>query len=166
MSLTQNSTAEIATAADYPSFKLFTVPMATAADPQFDINRSIPGQAKWIQSSPANIANFSAVCYMAAREIADRHTGTRPVGLIFSAWGGTRIEAWMSPSALQVCAAKGFVVPAVSKSPQNEPSALWNAMAAPLQQYAVRAALWYQGEVPRPSPLTHTTPAPARTHRP
>ena len=29
-----------------------------------------------------------------------RHTGSRPAGLVFSAWGGTRVEAWMSTNAI------------------------------------------------------------------
>src|SRR5919107_320734 len=29
---------------------------------------------------------------------------------------------------------------------QNQPAALWNAMAAPLTNYAVKGFLWYQGE--------------------
>ena len=144
MSLTLNASAEMNTTVDYPNFKLFTVPQRTAATPQFDLDRTVPGQAKWIDATPTTIANFSAVCYMAVREIARLHTSKRPMGLVFSAWGGTRIEAWMSPTALGACAAKGFVAPA-SKA-QNGASALYNAMVAPLNQYAVRAALWYQGE--------------------
>ena len=144
MSLTLNASAEMNTTTDFPFFKLFTVPLQPADTPQFDLNRTVPGQAKWIDANPTNIANFSAVCYMAVREIARLHTSKRPMGLVFSAWGGTRIEAWMSPKALASCAAKGFVAPPAKA--QNSASALFNGMVAPLQQFAVRAALWYQGE--------------------
>jgi hypothetical protein len=145
MSLTMNATEEMADAANYPNFKLFTVPLATAATEQKDTNiTKHPGQGKWLTASPTTIKNFSAVCFMAVREIARLHTKKRPMGLIFSAWGGTRIEAWMSKNALGKCAPE-FPVPALTKkSPQNEASALWNAMAAPFAPVAVRTALWYQ----------------------
>ena len=42
---------------------------------------------------------------MTAKNIHDLHnfTGTRPVGLVFSAVGGTRIESWMGPAAIAKC---------------------------------------------------------------
>ena len=177
MSLTLNATAEIATAADYPNFKLFTVPMTTAGAEERDVPVDpvkYPGQSQWIDTSPENIANFSAVCYMAVREIARQHTKSRPMGLIFSAWGGTRIEAWMSPRALKTCSDQGFVVPKGSN--QNGASALWNAMVAPFSPVSVRAALWYQvrtapallhprlNRLTEPPPL-HPTTQPGRGQR-
>lgn len=54
----------------------------------------------WEIVSPETIPHFSAVCYLTATEIADLHSGTRPLGLIQSAWGGTPVEAWMSEQML------------------------------------------------------------------
>jgi hypothetical protein len=96
------------------------------------------------------IRNFSAVCALTARDIARLHTGKRAVGLNQSAWGGTRVEAWESPASLKKCARPPFgpaPVPAKPKPPfENNASVLFNAMAAPFSKFAVRAALWYQGE--------------------
>ena len=77
------------------------------------------------------IKDFSAVCYMTVRDIARMHTGTRPMALIQSAWGGTRVEAWMSTGA--IAAASKRVVPGQTvippvKSGPNKQSVLFNAM--------------------------------------
>jgi hypothetical protein len=89
MSLTENATAEIADAVNYPNFQLFTVPLAHSSTEQKDINQTST-TGRWLQASPETVKAFSAVCYMSVREIARLHTSKRPMGLIFSAWGGTR----------------------------------------------------------------------------
>jgi hypothetical protein len=61
---------------------------------------------KWVTPAEASADNsaflltFSAVCFMTVRDIARQHTHDRPMGLIQSAWGGSRLEAWMSDEAL------------------------------------------------------------------
>ena len=48
-----------------------------------------------------NVAPFSAVCWLYGKHLYDKFQ--RPIGLVQSAWGGTRIEAWSSPAALEEC---------------------------------------------------------------
>lgn len=155
LELALNSSAEIATAIDpngyAKNFKYFTVPLATSDTEEFDINRSGKCNtgancSEWVSASADYVKGFSAVCYLTARNIAALHTGTRPVGLVFSAWGGTRVEAWMSLDALDQCSEFPPHPVDPKKSPQEVRSALWNAMVAPFQYMAVRAVLWYQGE--------------------
>ena len=87
-----NAKAEIA-AAKHPQLRLFTVPTsAVRPGPQPDI------AAAWQVCTPAAIAAFSAVGYFFGRELLQQ-TGV-PTGLINCAWGGTRIETWMSRAAL------------------------------------------------------------------
>lgn len=97
LNLALNASAEIADAANWPNFRLFTVSLNHSTTELNTVNGS------WVHMTPQNIATFSAVCYMTARDVARMHTGTRPVGLIQSAWGGTRVEAWMSAKALTAC---------------------------------------------------------------
>ena len=73
------------------------------------------------------------------------HTSGKPVALIQSAWGGTRVEAWMPAEAIAAAAPSAGAHPP-SKEKQNNVSVLYNAMVKPWDKYAVRAALWYQGE--------------------
>ncbi len=45
---------------------------------------------------------MSAVCWLYGRMIHQALDG-RPIGLIATSWGGTPIEAWMPPKALEDC---------------------------------------------------------------
>jgi hypothetical protein len=42
--------------------------------------------------SPEVVGAFSAICYLTARDVSRMHTGSRPVGLIESDWGGTPVQ--------------------------------------------------------------------------
>ena len=159
MQLTLNAKEEIATVANFPNFRLFKTAQQASPPPageQFDV------VGAWVKANETTLPPFSAVCYMTARDIVtmlaaldgradDGRTAPKknmhPVGLIQSAWGGTRVEAWMSPKALAQCDPKPFPDPLAGKG-QNDPSALWNSMVAPFANghLAFRAALWYQGE--------------------
>lgn len=72
--------------------RVFTVARATAASPSDKVS------GKWRHTTPAEAVNFSAVAYHFGKTLRAR-LGV-PVGLIVTAWGGTRVEAWMSPEAL------------------------------------------------------------------
>src|SRR5262249_46955141 len=51
--------------------------------------------AQWVECSPQTVANSSAVLYFFGREIHQQLDV--PVGLITTAWGGTRIQPWIPP---------------------------------------------------------------------
>ena len=52
----------------------------------------------WTECTPETVKNFSAVAYFFGHELARRLD--RPIGLIHSSWGGSRIEAWISRDQL------------------------------------------------------------------
>ena len=99
---------DIANSAD-PLLRLFFVPKNTALHPLQDIE--IPEEtsnpkwaAKWILCTPEalekiNGQGFSTTAYYFARDI--RRNNGKPLGIIQSAWGGTRAEAWTSLSGLK-----------------------------------------------------------------
>ncbi|WP_238149855.1 sialate O-acetylesterase [Dyella jiangningensis] len=60
---------------------------------------AIPATDHWLKTTPDTVAEFSATCYFFAREL--QKTQDVPMGLIVSAWGGSRIEPWMSMRALR-----------------------------------------------------------------
>lgn len=173
-----------ALAANEPQIRLFQVPLVTAETPQEDV------AAVWRVTAPDNISSFSAVGYFFGRQL--HHVLNVPVGVVMTAWGGTRAEAWTSPEAMasteelqpivkawderaasydavkakeryeaamkawteRVNAAKAAGKP-TPRRPQmqgeprkdrHHPSTLYNAMVAPLVPYAIRGAIWYQGE--------------------
>lgn len=151
-----NTTAIIA-AANHPEIRLFSVPQLASPSPVATVN------ATWVQTTPATIPQFSAVCYLTALEwqrlVADPAVGggRRPMGLILSAVGSTDVQSWMSAEAREAArtgcwAGPGGTPPAELPpseshcSPDAPASSLWNGMVAPLVPYGVGTVLWDQGE--------------------
>ena len=168
-------------AANYPNVRLFHVPKVPAGSPSPDT------AAHWQTASPETVATFSAVAYYFGREI---HSSlTVPVGLIASAWGGTKIEPWTPPTGFRsvdglgpladyalaadasyreqlpatLAAVEAWVMStrealdsggAITPMPgsahplahEAQPTALYNGMVHPLVPFAIRGAIWYQGE--------------------
>eukprot|EP00039_Didymoeca_costata_P030232 m.28504 g.28504 ORF g.28504 m.28504 type:complete len:580 (+) comp8006_c0_seq3:35-1774(+) len=170
-----NYTAEAATLTKFPNLRFFMTARANKSMPQWDLtpqpesqcDAAIPkgvGNAppgpppppapcnEWLTAEQAMADNntfllsFSAVCFMTVRNIAEMHTGDRPMGLIQSAWGGSRVEAWMSAEALENAGNPVTGNVPGTKFPSNEPSVLYNGMVSPWNNFSIKAAMWYQGE--------------------
>lgn len=90
---TNNAEAEIA-GAKYPEIRLFHVPHNIQFTPAEDIQ-----QGEWKVCSPETVSRFSAVAYLFGRYIHNE-TGV-PVGLLFTAWGGTVVETWISAGSIR-----------------------------------------------------------------
>lgn len=138
-----NSTQEIA-AADHPNIRLFQVPRIAQQQPVDDIN------AQWQVCNPETAASFSAVAYFFGRDLQQQLKV--PIGLIDTSWSGTAAEAWTPLPALQTDAAAYQAWLTASSGPASPARAanLYNGMIAPLVKYAIRGAIWYQGEANAP----------------
>ena len=86
-----NADAEVA-AAKYPQMRLFTVQKAVDIAPRDDV------EGRWQVCAPETVGDFSAVGYFFGRELHQELDV--PIGLVCSAWGGTRAEAWTSRDKL------------------------------------------------------------------
>ena len=153
--------------------------------PQDDVD------AKWDICTPERIPEFSAVLYYLAANC--KVNSDVPIGLIQSAWGGTRVEPWTPLNGFsQVAALKEIHDAASARVPgtleyatitdayvtklaewlpkarqqlkknqaidpvpdppnplprgHQTPIAIYNAMIHPIIPYAIKGALWYQGE--------------------
>ena len=53
----------------------------------------------WKLTDKDNVGAFSAACFYFAREL--QKTRKVPLGLVHASWGGSGIEAWMTPAALR-----------------------------------------------------------------
>lgn len=87
--------AEEIAAAKYPELRYFFVSQKK--------NSSAPAvmtdvDGEWKICSPQTAGDFSAVAYFFGEHL--HRSLRRPVGLIDNSWGGTDIQAWMSPDAL------------------------------------------------------------------
>jgi len=87
-----NNMEEEIAKADYPKIRQFT------AKEVISDTLSKDTEGHWMDCTPQNAAQFSAVAYYYAREIFKK-TGF-PVGLICSYWGGTPAESWTSRKVL------------------------------------------------------------------
>ena len=78
----------------------------------------------WKVCSPQTVPGFSGVLYFFGQRL---HKDLDvPVGLVNSSWGGSPIEPWT------VTGANG--------------GGMYNGMIAPVKPFAIRGAIWYQGE--------------------
>ncbi|MFN0119472.1 MAG: sialate O-acetylesterase [Blastocatellia bacterium] len=164
---TDGAAAEMA-AAKYPMIRLFSVPRQEIATPASDV------KGRWEACAPETIPQFSAIGYYFGRDL--HKARNVPVGLIDNAVGGSPAESWMNAGALSAdseykqfqqvypermsawekavekhkaaveqAKAEGKRAPNPPGKPWM-PAGLYNGMLAPLQPYAIRGAIWYQGE--------------------
>ena len=130
--------------------------------PSFTVQADALSATGWQQASSATVADFTAVGYYFGRHLLNELDV--PIGLIGSNWGGTRIEPWTPPSGFKSVPALQDIADNLAKFPakrqvrnrktgkvsevvnHQSPLALYNGMIAPLVPYAIKGALWYQGE--------------------
>ena len=157
---------EAAAAANHPILRW----MAVATEARPDVTNDIPVAlssdwkkpcGEWRVCTPENVPKFSAVGYFFAREV---QAETKvPIGLLECCWGGTCAEAWVSRQTLTDLHVKmidellaGFDQKAaawdanpVKEDPRRNrgwPGGCYNAMVYPIRNFAIRGALFYQGE--------------------
>jgi len=75
--------------------RLLTVEKVSAAAPVARFAQ----QPAWTVSGPTTAPNFSAACFYMVQAL--RRTAGVPIGAVHSSWGGSRISAWMSDTALR-----------------------------------------------------------------
>jgi sialate O-acetylesterase len=120
--------------------RLYTVPRSSITERQ---DNSKPSD--WKLAGPEAVSNFSATAYYFGKLLSEMLNV--PVGLINDSYGGSTIEAWMSPELLKSfpevkIPSKGDTIKEVSRTPTT----LYNGMLYPAIGYGIRGAIWYQGE--------------------
>ena len=134
--------------ADYPKIRHIKINHVPADKPQQDVN-----SGGWQVCTPQTVGNFTAVGYFFGRELQKELDGV-PIGLIGSNWGGTRIEPWTPPEGFKQVEALKAISDNIDKFPNKNGNnvdhqsalALYNGMIHGLVPYAIRGAIWYQGE--------------------
>jgi len=135
------------------NIRMITIPLKTNSNPQSDI------KANWKVCDTTSVVEFSAVAYFFARDLQAKLNV--PIGIIHSSWGGTPAEKWISKEAMM---ANDTLVQGLMKADEKRKSAyngLYNAMIAPLIPYAIKGAIWYQGESNRTEAQLYQTLFPA-----
>ncbi|MCF7790004.1 MAG: discoidin domain-containing protein [Prosthecobacter sp.] len=99
--------------ATHPNLRLIEVPKTVALSPQDEV------PIAWARSTPESAASFSAIGYYFGLRLQEELKV--PVGIILSAWGGTRIEPWTSIEGFDaVPALKDFTSDVRSKLPGSD----------------------------------------------
>ncbi len=135
-------------AANHPKIRLFNVPGHETSPTELEKLKRI---SSWTTCSPKSVAGFSAVGYYFGRALQKKLDV--PIGLVGSNWGGTKIEPWTTldgfnsvPELKQLAERSKKQAETNAKVGGGSPSAICNAMVLPLAPYAMRGAIWYQGE--------------------
>ncbi len=131
--------AALATCAN-SNIRFFTIPKTTAQYPQDNCG------GEWLACDSNTLKTFSAAAYFFGKKLnTDLNV---PVGLISSNWGGTPAETWTEASAVNDDAE---LKTAAAKQEHYDwwpylPGAAFNGMIAPITNYNIAGAIWYQGE--------------------
>ncbi len=150
---------EVISQTNNPLLRHFKVERNAVPAPAGDVT------GKWVVADPLGAREFSGVGFYFGRAL--QRDLKVPVGLIHSSWGGSLAEAWMSPEAFagdeglkqrnkeMLARADPAATPDESAEtkgsqkalpPNKSPSYLFNGMLSPIIPYAIKGAIWYQGE--------------------
>ena len=113
-------------------------------------------KGEWKTCEPENVAEFSATGYFFGLML--NKILKVPVGLIFTSWGGTRIEPWISENGIKKfdwVKLPDKTQPLTGNNAQQTSTVLFNAMINPIAGYGIRGAIWYQGEANRNEPAQY-----------
>lgn len=93
--------------AHFPGIRLMTLPYASGQKPQKDFERineydgwngRYDKKGYWFNCSPETVKTFAGLGYLFGKRLY--MVSQVPVGLIDVSWGGTTLEAWLSPKTL------------------------------------------------------------------
>lgn len=148
---TLNRESMIKHASDEPNIRFLTLGKTPVKGPKKHITE------KWIETNPDNVLEFSAVAYEFASKLYSELKV--PIGVIVAANSGTRIESWMSGSAL--LSINDRILSLDAPFSKNSPATMFNTMISTLTSFKIKGVIWYQGEANRMAPGTYLKQFPA-----
>ncbi|MEJ0105752.1 MAG: sialate O-acetylesterase [Bacteroidota bacterium] len=140
--------------AEFPScansnIRFFHIPKTTSVYPQEDC------KAQWVNCDSNTLKSFSAAGYFFGKKLNNELNV--PVGLISASWGGTPAEVWTKAEEVNndpELKAAADKLENYAWWPKN-PGLTYNGMLAPLFNFSIAGAIWYQGEGNTSAPLTY-----------
>jgi sialate O-acetylesterase len=102
-------------------------------------------KSNWMKADSSTLGNFSATAWFFGRELAKKLKV--PIALISTNWGGSPAEAWTESSFLAKDKDLSYYMTKKGSEPYATVHSMhYNAMIYPLINYAIKGAIWYQGE--------------------
>jgi sialate O-acetylesterase len=125
------------TAVNYPNIRLLRV--------EKNLNTPDLPTDGWHLCTGIPAEQFSSVAFFFGKELHEQlHV---PIGLIQSAWGGSRIEPWTPPDAYADSPAlRDDAAKTPGKLDGSSVGNYYKKLVAPITPYAARGVIWYQGE--------------------
>ena len=123
--------------------RVLNIKTGKCTEPQADI------EATWAYSTGEVTAWTSAIAYFFGRRLTK--TLGVPVGIIVNAWGGSRIEPWMTREAIDGAGLTQEELDhlyAIKEKPDSwpeTPELIWNGRVKPIAGYPAKGIIWYQG---------------------
>jgi sialate O-acetylesterase len=144
--------------ANNSKIKLLNIPRNGCSTPQQNIT------GEWQNCTSKHVKQFSAVGYFFGEKL--QSALDIPIGLIYSTWGGTRIEFWMDEDTIshdpQFSDLLELKINNVVGEKLNAfPSAIYNGMIYPLIDMPIKGVIWYQGETNVDDPIRYNALLPA-----
>jgi sialate O-acetylesterase len=130
-------------AADYPDIRV----LRAKANPWHSETPVDDVRGSWQVCAPDMAKNMPAVPYFFGRELHRKLDV--PIGLIVNAVPATRIEPWTNPAGFDSVPELKSLISESKKQDialKDKPGVLYNTLVHPLVPYAIRGAIWYQGE--------------------
>ena len=123
--------------------RVFDIKTPKCTEPQADVD------AAWAYTDGAVASKTSAVAYFFGKRLSK--TLGVPVGIIVNAWGGSRIEPWMTREVIDGAGLTEqelkdiYAVQEVPDRWPETPELIWNGRVKPIAGYAAKGIIWYQG---------------------
>ncbi|MCH5234421.1 MAG: sialate O-acetylesterase [Muribaculaceae bacterium] len=119
--------------------RFLNVPRVKSYEPLDDF------EGGWQISNPENAGEFSAAAWFFARFLKD--IIDRPIGIVSNAWGGSKVEGWVTPEILATYPDRDYE--AEKDSVMNDwerIGIMYNSQLNPVAGYTAKGFLWNQGE--------------------
>lgn len=132
-----------------PNIRFFDMPKLAANSPQDDT------KGMWTVCDSVTLKPFSAVGYFFGKKL--QQSLNVPIGLIDVAWGGSYIESWIPTEIINLYADTRLSAERMGpvRAWPVKAGLIYNAMVAPLTNFRLAGALWYQGESNRHYPQSY-----------
>ena len=109
-----------------------------------EIKSSKIGKGNWTECSSKDLPNCSATAYFFALRL--QTLLNVPIGIINSSYGGSSIEGWLNPIAVQKYTDLDLNKTYNDENAWQRPYVMYQNMLKPYRGYVINGFLWYQGE--------------------